>query len=177
MAALVVSGVRIRRHHRTVCWVCPLSATRDPRFLLAPVFAPADSGNDQVNDSQVGANRCTTGSTSLHLNSRAVGTESAQRTADRIASKSPIALAATLYSLRHKESDLADTLRREFRVSLRFLQHPDMAEGIRAQVIDKDRNPVWTSDHESALASIDAVFAALPADTELLLDIMEESNV
>lgn len=108
---------------------------------------------------------------------RAVGTESAQRTADRIASKSPIALAATLYSLRHKESDLADTLRREFRVSLRFLQHPDMAEGIRAQVIDKDRNPVWTSDHESALASIDAVFAALPADTELLLDIMEESNV
>lgn len=70
MAALVVSGVRIRRHHRTVCWVCPLSATRDPRFLLAPVFAPADSGNDQVNDSQVGANRCTTGSTSLHLNNR-----------------------------------------------------------------------------------------------------------
>ncbi|MGV9482174.1 3-hydroxyisobutyryl-CoA hydrolase [Gordonia aichiensis] len=107
----------------------------------------------------------------------AVGTESAQRTADRISLKSPLALAAALYSLRHKTSDLADALRREFRVSLRFLQHPDMAEGIRAQVIDKDRSPAWTSDHESALASLDTVFAALPADTELMLDTKEDSNV
>ncbi|WP_083444304.1 enoyl-CoA hydratase/isomerase family protein [Gordonia sp. w5E2] len=101
---------------------------------------------------------------------RAVGVESADRAADRIASKSPASLAATLYALRHKESDLAQTLRREYRVSLRFLQHPDMAEGIRAQVIDKDRTPAWTSDHASAAASLDAVFAPLPAACELSLE-------
>ncbi|WP_267626017.1 3-hydroxyisobutyryl-CoA hydrolase [Gordonia sputi] len=111
---------------------------------------------------------------------RAVGAESADRAADRIASKSPASLAATLYVLRHRDSDLAAALRREYRVSLRFLQHPDMAEGIRAQVIDKDRTPAWTSDPASAAASLDAVFAPLPARYELSLDtttVQEESNV
>lgn len=94
---------------------------------------------------------------------RAVGTEAAAKTADTIAAKSPTALAVTLRSLREAAADatLEDTLVREYRVSLRCLLHPDMAEGIRAQVIDKDRNPSWAEFSE---AGVDAFFAPLPHD-------------
>jgi len=94
---------------------------------------------------------------------RAVGTEEATKTADTIAAKSPTALAVTLRSLREAAGDatLEDTLVREYRVSLRCLLHPDMAEGIRAQVIDKDRNPSWAEFSE---ASVEKFFAPLPHD-------------
>ncbi|WP_238418793.1 enoyl-CoA hydratase/isomerase family protein [Gordonia sp. 'Campus'] len=94
---------------------------------------------------------------------RAVGSPEAVKTADTIAAKSPTALAVTLRSLREAADDasLADTLVREYRVSLRCLLHPDMAEGIRAQVIDKDRNPKWADFSEDA---VDAFFAPLPHD-------------
>nr|WP_223205649.1 3-hydroxyisobutyryl-CoA hydrolase [Gordonia jinghuaiqii] len=94
---------------------------------------------------------------------RAVGTPASDKAADTIAAKSPTALAVTLRSLREAAGDatLEDTLIREYRVSLRCLLHPDMAEGIRAQVIDKDRNPKWASYSDDA---VDAFFAPLPHD-------------
>ena len=65
--------------------------------------------------------------------------------ADLIASKSPLAVSVTLASLRRArtEPDLATALRREYRVSARFLAEPDFVEGIRAQLVDKDRAPRW----------------------------------
>ncbi|TDW31291.1 enoyl-CoA hydratase/isomerase family protein [Cryobacterium psychrophilum] len=69
----------------------------------------------------------------------------ARDTFERIASKSPTALAATLDSLRrvvHLDS-LEAALRQEYRVTLRAFLTPDFAEGVRAQVIDKDRTPHW----------------------------------
>ncbi|WP_287015882.1 enoyl-CoA hydratase/isomerase family protein [Gordonia sp. (in: high G+C Gram-positive bacteria)] len=103
---------------------------------------------------------------------RAVGTEDAVKTADTVAAKSPLALAVTLRSLRQTEPTLADTLKREFRVSMRSLLNPDMAEGIRAQVIDKDRNPAWRhTDHTAVtVAEVDAFFAPLPAGLELTIN-------
>lgn len=38
---------------------------------------------------------------------------------------------------------LDETLAQEYRVALRSLAGPDFREGIRAQVVDKDRNPQW----------------------------------
>lgn len=69
----------------------------------------------------------------------------ARETAATIATKSPIACAVTLESLRRARDleTLEDALRQEYRVSLRALAAPDFAEGVRAQVIDKDRNPRW----------------------------------
>lgn len=104
---------------------------------------------------------------------RALGTDEATKTADKIASKSPTALAVTLRSLRHARTaaTLADSLRVEYRVSLRALLHPDLAEGIRAQVIDKDRNPSWRPATLDAVehATVDAFFAPLPAGVELTI--------
>ena len=39
---------------------------------------------------------------------------------------------------------LEAALEQEFRVSSRCFAAPDLAEGIRAQVIDKDRDPKWS---------------------------------
>ncbi|MFW0790072.1 enoyl-CoA hydratase/isomerase family protein [Gordonia sp. CPCC 205333] len=102
---------------------------------------------------------------------RAVGTDAATKAADKIASKSPTALTVTLRSLREAKSSaaLADSLRTEYRVSLRALLHPDLAEGIRAQVIDKDRNPSWrpASLDDVSAETVDEFFEPLPDDIEL----------
>lgn len=95
-----------------------------------------------------------------------VGSEDALATAERIRSKSPTALHVTLASLRRARelATLEAVLEQEFRVSVRSLGWPDLAEGIRAQVIDKDRNPQWnpaTIDGVDA-ASVAACFEPLP---------------
>jgi enoyl-CoA hydratase len=41
-------------------------------------------------------------------------------------------------------SSLEEVLDQEYRVSLRFIEGQEIIEGIRAQVIDKDRNPRWS---------------------------------
>ena len=64
--------------------------------------------------------------------------------ADTIEAKSPTAVKVALESLRRVRGlNLEQALEQEYRVGLRFLAGPDFREGIRAQVVDKDRNPRW----------------------------------
>ncbi|MBP3036212.1 enoyl-CoA hydratase/isomerase family protein [Arthrobacter sp. zg-ZUI100] len=73
------------------------------------------------------------------------GTADANQAAGVVLSKSPSALKVTLESLRRARAlpDLESVLEQEYRVSLNALAAPDFAEGVRAQVIDKDRSPQW----------------------------------
>ena len=72
------------------------------------------------------------------------GGEAARIAADTIEAKSPTAVKVTLASLRRvKGLTLDEALAQEYRVGLRFLEAPDFREGIRAQVVDKDRTPRW----------------------------------
>jgi enoyl-CoA hydratase len=91
----------------------------------------------------------------------------AQAAAESILAKSPTALKLTLESLRRARSTetLEETLEQEFRVSLRCLAAPDLAEGIRAQVIGKDRRPRWSPDTLEAVSAADvsAYFSGLGA--------------
>lgn len=41
-------------------------------------------------------------------------------------------------------NSLRDAFVQEFRLCQRFLRSHDLAEGVRAQVIDKDRSPQWS---------------------------------
>jgi enoyl-CoA hydratase len=64
--------------------------------------------------------------------------------AHTIEAKSPTSVKVTLASLRRvRGRTLDEALAQEYRVGLRFLAAPDFQEGIRAQVVDKDRNPRW----------------------------------
>jgi len=88
------------------------------------------------------------------------GEEQARAAAATIATRSPTALAVTLRAIRiaATEPDLATALRRDYRVGRHALGWPDFAEGIRAQVVDKDRAPRW---NPATLAAVDpAVVAA-----------------
>ena len=51
-------------------------------------------------------------------------------------------------------------------LALRSLRNPDMAEGIRAQVIDKDRNPKWSPPRieDVTPAMVAPYFAEIGAD-------------
>lgn len=76
--------------------------------------------------------------------------------------RSPTSLTLALRLLREgKQSrNLAECLRREFGVCLQILRGSDFYEGIRAAVIDKDRNPKWLPATLDAVeqGSIDAFF-------------------
>ncbi|MEK9521534.1 enoyl-CoA hydratase/isomerase family protein [Streptomyces venezuelae] len=74
------------------------------------------------------------------------GVPAAKETATTLLTKSPTALKATLATLRRARTlaTLEEVLDLEFRVSCGSLTGPDLVEGIRAQVIDKDRNPRWS---------------------------------
>jgi enoyl-CoA hydratase len=89
--------------------------------------------------------------------------------ANVIASRSPIALAVTLRSVRRAaELDtLEDALAQEFRVSCSSLRSHDLVEGIRAQLVEKDRNPKWSPSGLAAITpgDVDAYF--VPADPDL----------
>ncbi|WP_102145175.1 enoyl-CoA hydratase/isomerase family protein [Mycobacterium hubeiense] len=95
----------------------------------------------------------------------------ANEAADLIATRSPIAVCVALEAVRRaaKLDTLEDALRQEYRTSCAALRSPDLVEGIRAQVIDKDRNPKWSpaSLADVTPADVDAYFA--PADRELEL--------
>jgi len=66
--------------------------------------------------------------------------------ADLIDTRSPIALTVTLEAVRRvaELATLEEALHQEFRVSVASLKSHDLVEGIRAQLVDKDRNPQWS---------------------------------
>ncbi|GAA1058729.1 enoyl-CoA hydratase/isomerase family protein [Agromyces bracchium] len=65
--------------------------------------------------------------------------------ADELETLSPTALAITLEAVRRARTlpSLEDALEQEFRAVSWFIGQHDLHEGIRAQVIDKDRSPKW----------------------------------
>jgi enoyl-CoA hydratase len=89
--------------------------------------------------------------------------------ANLIATRSPIALSVTLAAVRRatKLDTLEDVLVQDYRVSSASLRSHDLVEGIRAQLVDKDRNPTWSpaSLAEVTADKVDAYFA--PVDDEL----------
>lgn len=85
----------------------------------------------------------------------ATGLPQARAAAAEMRAKSPTALAVTLMSLRRARAlgSLDEALEQEFRISCACLAHPDLAEGIRALIVDKDRDPRWSP---SSLDQLDA---------------------
>lgn len=78
---------------------------------------------------------------------------------------SPLAMACTLEMLTRLEgvSDLRDALALEYRFTARAMEHGDFLEGIRAQIIDRDRNPQWKHDTVAA-GHVAAMLAPLGAE-------------
>ncbi|MYQ75960.1 MULTISPECIES: enoyl-CoA hydratase/isomerase family protein [unclassified Streptomyces] len=91
----------------------------------------------------------------------------ADETGVTLLAKSPTALKVTLASLRRARrlGALERVLDQEYRVSRACLGSPDLVEGIRAQVIDKDRRPQWSPPALADVteADVERFFAPLGA--------------
>jgi enoyl-CoA hydratase len=89
--------------------------------------------------------------------------------ADLIATRSPIALSVTLAAVRRaaKLETLKDVLIQDYRVSSASLRSHDLVEGIRAQLIDKDRNPKWSPAELAAVTAADVEAYFAPVDDDL----------
>jgi enoyl-CoA hydratase len=74
------------------------------------------------------------------------GSEQAEATLKTLIEKSPRGLVVTLKLLRlaRASSSLEECLTREYRAALEVFKSDDFREGVRAAVIDKDRNPRWS---------------------------------
>jgi enoyl-CoA hydratase len=74
------------------------------------------------------------------------GSELAQSTLKKLNEKSPRGMVVTLKLLRlaRASSSLEQCLVREYRAALEVFASDDFREGVRAAVIDKDRNPKWS---------------------------------
>jgi enoyl-CoA hydratase len=100
----------------------------------------------------------------------AQGDPAAKEAAETLLAKSPTALKVTLASLRRARrlGTLESVLNQEYRVSCAALDTPDLVEGIRAQVVDKDRRPRWSPKTltEVTEADVERFFAPL-GDREL----------
>jgi enoyl-CoA hydratase len=80
-------------------------------------------------------------------NLRAVNLPEATTAADSIQAASPTSVLAALRAIRwvrNHSPSLETALNQEFRMVCAAVRSTDLIEGIRAQVIDKDRNPTWS---------------------------------
>lgn len=96
---------------------------------------------------------------------RASDSPEARETAEVIVTKSPTSVSVTLEALRRaaRLGSLEEVLDQDMRVGLHFMDGTEIVEGIRAQVIDKDRNPQWSPSTLAGVrrAEIEEYFAGI----------------
>ncbi|SDJ98513.1 enoyl-CoA hydratase [Cryobacterium psychrotolerans] len=89
----------------------------------------------------------------------------ARAAASVLVAKSPTAVCITLESLRRARrlGSVEEALNQEYRVTVRLAASSEFMEGVRAQVIDKDRNPRWSPATlpEVDRAVVESYFASL----------------
>ncbi|MFI9626541.1 enoyl-CoA hydratase/isomerase family protein [Streptomyces sp. NPDC052042] len=101
------------------------------------------------------------------------GVTAAKQAAGAILAKSPTALKVTLSALRRARrlGSLEAVLDQEYRTSCVAFTRPDLVEGVRAQIIDKDRRPRWNPASLAEVTDDDvARFFVSLGDRELGLD-------
>ncbi|MEJ2658834.1 MAG: enoyl-CoA hydratase/isomerase family protein [Desulfobacterales bacterium] len=75
---------------------------------------------------------------------------------ERLAERSPTALAVTLKLLRHNEHrPLEEVFQADLTAARFIMNHPDYIEGVRARLEDKDDNPRWQPETIEAVGDLD----------------------
>jgi enoyl-CoA hydratase len=88
----------------------------------------------------------------------------ARALAQELRTRSPTSLKLVFRQLREAgKLDLKQCLAMELRLALRALEAHDFREGVRAALVDKDRNPKWNPSSLAAVGDLDHFFASLGA--------------
>ncbi|MSS46146.1 enoyl-CoA hydratase/isomerase family protein [Cutibacterium sp. WCA-380-WT-3A] len=88
--------------------------------------------------------------------------EAARKTAEHIATRCPLSVGVALAAVIKAESasDLDDVLKTDRALGRSFMRNSDFCEGVRAQLVDKDRDPHWshTSVADVSARQVDKMF-------------------
>lgn len=129
--------------------IAQLEETGDPALIAA---AGADPGPTELPALADEAERLLSQGTLAEIRAtlEADGGDFAGDMLGKMARNSPLSMAVIteiMDRLAHDpEATVRDALDLEFRFVARSMEHGDFLEGIRAQIIDKDRNPQWRHD-------------------------------
>jgi len=134
------------------------------RYRVAPRFSELVAQENWIDECYAGE---TVADIIVALRGHDVGP--ANDAGNLIATRSPTSLSVALTSVRRAGmlETLEDVLRQEYRASCRTLDTHDLVEGIRAQVIDKDRNPQWSPSSLAQVSAEDVEAFFAPIDNEL----------
>ena len=83
---------------------------------------------------------------------------------------SPLSAACTIEMIHRLRGfdDIRRALEMEFRFTFRAMEQGDFLEGIRAQIIDKDRNPNWKHDGPDAVTDMEVAKMLMPLGADSL---------
>lgn len=117
-------------------------------FDETPEAGPLEAAREWIDDA---FSRDTVGEIIERL--REIGGDAAAA-ADTLGELSPTSLVVTLAAVRaaREKNDLRAVLEQDLQLASFFIDRPDMVEGIRAQLVDKDRSPSWSP---ATLADLD----------------------
>jgi enoyl-CoA hydratase len=98
--------------------------------------------------------------------------EGARATLDAIAKVSPLSAACALQLVRRARGfdAIEPALGQEFRFTARATEHGDFLEGIRAQIVDRDRAPRWRHPSAEAVATMEVSRMLMPLPEPLSLE-------
>ncbi|MFC6637870.1 enoyl-CoA hydratase/isomerase family protein [Sulfitobacter sp. JBTF-M27] len=100
------------------------------------------------------------------------GSDFAAEALKKTSRNSPLSMACTveiMHRLRGPSLTLEKALDLEYRFTFRAMEHGDFLEGIRAAIIDKDRNPQWQyADQDVPLAAVSKMLQPLGPDAPKL---------
>ncbi|MCA1196068.1 enoyl-CoA hydratase/isomerase family protein [Saccharopolyspora sp. 6V] len=109
------------------------------RFATAPPESPVAAQREWIDEAYAADDVA-----EILARLRARPEQAAADAAAAIGTKSPTSLKVTLRALRSRPETLEAALDQEFRIALRCLTAGDFVEGVRATLVDKDRDPKWS---------------------------------
>jgi enoyl-CoA hydratase len=117
---------------------------------------------------------CYRGATAIEIVAALRGHDAgpADDAANLIETRSPVSVSVALRAIRQAAhlDTLEDVLRQEYRTTCGALRSHDFVEGIRAQIVDKDRNPKWSPPSLAAVTEQDVEDYFTPADPDLTFE-------
>jgi enoyl-CoA hydratase len=144
--------------------VAALEASGDPGAIAEAAAAPPPSS---LKENQASIDALFAEPDPARLCANLKGSPFAEAAAALIARNAPFSVACAIASVRMARADPAieSCLAREYRFSFRTLERDDFYEGVRAALIDKDRNPRWNPETMAAVdpSAVAAIFAPLGA--------------
>jgi len=159
--AMVASSAReeVRAHLRRV------AAGGDPLAVAAWRPDPAHTITDETSDlagQRAWIDECYAGSdvATILRRLRECSDPGAAAAAAAIEARSPHSLAVTLEALRRAgEMSVSEVLTQDLTLARSVIAHADFDEGVRAQLVDKDRRPQWSHSHPDQLTRHDVLSA------------------